>query len=235
MQRQIIRRAIRHGYKLGQKTPFFTLVADASRLMGRCLPCHPRAGTAHYRGAWQEEERFFETLANGYIPDAARRRHGARRCGLQAARYLRFPLTWTNDVAERGVEVDEAGFRTAMEKAEGAGAPQASSRWTRRWTTLVPSISSLAMTPGRYCKNRSNLASMAQRCSPESRSKKRCGGAGHDLLRRKRRSGRDEGTLTSGSAWFCGRRHAEDQGRCLDTTAPPEEGTLNVGDTGRRR
>ena len=66
VQRRIIRRAIRHGYKLGQKTPFFhKLVADVVVLMGEAYPrlaAQQQQITAVLKA---EEERFFETLDTG--------------------------------------------------------------------------------------------------------------------------------------------------------------------------
>jgi alanyl-tRNA synthetase len=66
VQRRIIRRAIRHGYKLGKKTPFFhKLVADLARLMGDAYP-KLRTDEARITAVLKaEEERFFETLATG--------------------------------------------------------------------------------------------------------------------------------------------------------------------------
>jgi len=73
VQRRIVRRAIRHGYKLGQKTPFFhKLVADLAQLMGDAYP-QIRAQQQRITEVLKaEEERFYETLANGMeILDAA--------------------------------------------------------------------------------------------------------------------------------------------------------------------
>ncbi len=66
VQRRIVRRAIRHGYKLGQKKPFFhKLVADLVEQMGDAYP-KLRADEARITAVLKtEEERFFETLANG--------------------------------------------------------------------------------------------------------------------------------------------------------------------------
>src|SRR6185503_15078812 len=64
--RRIVRRAIRHGYKLGQTDPFFhRLVADLSRAMGEAYPELPKAAERVAQVLKQEEERFAETLANG--------------------------------------------------------------------------------------------------------------------------------------------------------------------------
>src|SRR5437762_9103655 len=57
--RRIIRRAIRHGYKLGRKEPFFhRLVADLSRSMGEAYPELPRAKERVTQVLKAEEERF---------------------------------------------------------------------------------------------------------------------------------------------------------------------------------
>jgi alanyl-tRNA synthetase len=66
VQRRIIRRAIRHGYKLGKKTPFFhKLVPDLVKLMGEAYP-KLKADEKHIMDVLRvEEERFFETLENG--------------------------------------------------------------------------------------------------------------------------------------------------------------------------
>ncbi|TQN01298.1 alanyl-tRNA synthetase [Acidovorax temperans] len=122
VQRRIVRRAIRHGYKLGKKTPFFhKLVADLVRLMGDAYPAIREQEQRITDVLKTEEERFFETLANGMeILDAALD-GGAKVLPGEVAFKLHdtygFPLDLTNDVCrERDVEVDEAGFKTAMEK-----------------------------------------------------------------------------------------------------------------------
>jgi alanyl-tRNA synthetase len=122
VQRRIVRRAIRHGYKLGQKTPFFhKLVADLVRLMGDAYPSLRAQEQRITEVLKTEEERFFETLANGMdILDAALN-GGAKVLPGDVAFKLHdtygFPLDLTNDVCrERDVEVDETGFKTAMEK-----------------------------------------------------------------------------------------------------------------------
>ncbi|MBW8462367.1 alanine--tRNA ligase, partial [Acidovorax sp.] len=122
VQRRIVRRAIRHGYKLGKKTPFFhKLVADLVRLMGDAYPSL-RAQEQRITDVLKtEEERFFETLANGMEILDATLDGGAKVLPGDVAFKLHdtygFPLDLTNDVCrERDVEVDEAGFKTAMEK-----------------------------------------------------------------------------------------------------------------------
>src|SRR6185437_7887357 len=64
--RRIIRRAIRHGYKLGQNQPFFyLLVDDLVKVMGSAYPELVEARTRVAAVLKQEEERFAETLENG--------------------------------------------------------------------------------------------------------------------------------------------------------------------------
>ncbi|QXZ10793.1 alanine--tRNA ligase [Comamonas sp. Y33R10-2] len=131
VQRRIIRRAIRHGYKLGQKTPFFhKMVADLVVQMGDAYP-KLREQEAHITSVLKaEEERFFETLANGMeILDSALAGDVKVLPGDVAFKLhdtYGFPLDLSNDVArERGVSVDEAGFKAAMqhqkETARAAG------------------------------------------------------------------------------------------------------------------
>ncbi|MFT6697929.1 MAG: alanyl-tRNA synthetase, partial [Polaromonas sp.] len=122
VQRRIIRRAIRHGYKLGKKTPFFhKLVADLVLQMG---DAYPRLKVDEQRITdilKTEEERFFETLAIGMeILDAALV-DGVTVLPGEVAFKLHdtygFPLDLSADVCrERGLSVDEAGFAVAMEK-----------------------------------------------------------------------------------------------------------------------
>jgi alanyl-tRNA synthetase len=127
VQRRIIRRAIRHGYKLGKKTPFFhKLVADLVRLMGDAYPTLAAQEQRITEVLKTEEERFFETLATGMeILDTALT-GGVKQLPGDVAFKLHdtygFPLDLTNDVCrERSVSVDDAGFHAAMEKQKAAG------------------------------------------------------------------------------------------------------------------
>jgi alanyl-tRNA synthetase len=66
VQRRIIRRAIRHGYKLGKKTPFFhKLVPDLVRMMGDAYPRLKNDAARVMDVLRVEEERFYDTLENG--------------------------------------------------------------------------------------------------------------------------------------------------------------------------
>ena len=118
--RRIIRRALRHGYMLGQKQPFFhklvpTLVAE----MGEAYPELPGKQTTVEMALFAEEERFGETLENGMkVVDeiAAKSKHAIP--GTDAFRLYDtygFPVDLTADIArERGLTVDMAGFEKAM-------------------------------------------------------------------------------------------------------------------------
>ncbi|MDP1646791.1 MAG: alanine--tRNA ligase [Rubrivivax sp.] len=126
--RRIARRAIRHGYKLGARRPFFhTLVLPLAVEMGEAYPELKREALRVTEVLKQEEERFFQTIANGMeileaalsslpLPHAG---EGAKVLAGDLAFKLHdtfgFPLDLTADVCrERGVAVDEAGFNTAM-------------------------------------------------------------------------------------------------------------------------
>ncbi|MBX9871654.1 MAG: alanine--tRNA ligase [Burkholderiaceae bacterium] len=122
VQRRIVRRAIRHGYKLGQKKPFFhKLVAELVRQMGDAYPRLKAEEKRITEVLKAEEERFYETLENGMeILDAALA-GGAKVLPGDVAFKLHdtygFPLDLSADVCrERGLSVDEAGFKSAMEK-----------------------------------------------------------------------------------------------------------------------
>ena len=127
VQRRIVRRAIRHGYKLGQKKPFFhKLVPDLVALMGEAYPKLVVDEARIIEVLKAEEERFFETLANGMdILDAALAGDAKVLPGDVAFKLhdtFGFPLDLTQDVCrERGVEVDAAGFAAAMERQKAAG------------------------------------------------------------------------------------------------------------------
>jgi len=118
--RRIVRRAIRHGYQLGQKQPFFhRLVEDLDREMGEAYPELTRDKARVAQVLKAEEERFGETLENGMRMLDHALRGGVRMLDGETAFTLYdtfgFPLDLTADIArERNVTVDEAGFDRAM-------------------------------------------------------------------------------------------------------------------------
>ncbi|MBU6305003.1 MAG: alanine--tRNA ligase [Betaproteobacteria bacterium] len=131
--RRIVRRALRHGHKLGQSQPFFyKLVEDLVQEMGTAYPELKKSADRVAATLKQEEERFGETLEKGMgilntaLQDLSK---GGRLDGQTAFTLydtFGFPLDLTADVCrERGVEVDEPGFDAAMarqrEQARAAG------------------------------------------------------------------------------------------------------------------
>ncbi|NDF03511.1 MAG: alanine--tRNA ligase [Betaproteobacteria bacterium] len=120
--RRIIRRALRHGHKLGQSRPFFfKLVDDLVALMGVAYPELAQSATRVAETLRQEEERFGETLEKGMgiLGEAIVRLPEGGRLDGQTAFMLYdtfgFPLDLTADVCrERGLSVDEEGFELAM-------------------------------------------------------------------------------------------------------------------------
>ena len=122
--RRIIRRAIRHGYKLGARAAFFhRLVADLAGEMGAAYPELVSGEKRIADVLRQEEERFFSTIENGmailegelaamagkgvFNGDTAFKLHDT----------FGFPLDLTADICrERGVTVDGAGFEAAMKR-----------------------------------------------------------------------------------------------------------------------
>ena len=118
--RRIVRRAIRHGYKLGQKQPFFyKLVPDLVKAMGDAYPELSKAGERVAQVLKQEEERFAETLENGMaVLESALQSEDKMLDGDTVFRLYDtygFPLDLTADIArERNITVDFAGFEAAM-------------------------------------------------------------------------------------------------------------------------
>jgi alanyl-tRNA synthetase len=129
--RRITRRAIRHGYKLGARAPFFHKIVSALvKEMGEAYPELRANETRVTEVLRQEEERFFQTIANGMEILEAALATGAKVIDGETAFKLHdtfgFPLDLTADVCrERDVTVDDAGFETAMnrqrEQARAAG------------------------------------------------------------------------------------------------------------------
>ena len=118
--RRIIRRAIRHGYRLGQKQLFLhRLVEDLSQVMGQAYPELTAAKARVAEVLLQEEERFAETLENGMqILEVALAQKIKVLDGETAFRLydtFGFPIDLTADIArERGITVDHDGFEQAM-------------------------------------------------------------------------------------------------------------------------
>ena len=131
--RRIVRRALRHGHKLGQPQPFFhRLVADLVAEMGAAYPELVKQQGRVEQVLRQEEERFIETLEHGMkILESALA--GVPENGVLDGQTLftlydtyGFPVDLTADICrERGVGIDHEGFDAAMqrqrEQARAAG------------------------------------------------------------------------------------------------------------------
>ena len=120
--RRVIRRALRHGWMLGVRQPFFhKLVATLDGLMGEAYPILREQRATVERALKAEEERFAETLDGGMrIFNEVAARSSDMIPGTDAFRLYDtygFPLDLTQDMArERGMSVDVAGFDAAMQQ-----------------------------------------------------------------------------------------------------------------------
>ena len=122
--RRIARRAMRHGYKLGQKQPFFyKLVPDLVREMGDAYPELKRDEARVTGTLKEEEERFAQTLETGMaILDTALAGNARQLPGDVAFKLydtFGFPIDLTADIGrERGFEIDMDGFNAAMSQQQ---------------------------------------------------------------------------------------------------------------------
>ncbi|HRJ53203.1 MAG TPA: alanine--tRNA ligase [Candidatus Thiothrix moscowensis] len=130
--RRIIRRAIRHGYKLSMAAPFFhKLVQPLVDEMGKAYPELAAAQTQVEQALEKEERRFAETLEHGMkvLEEAIGAMSGDTIDGETVFKLYDtygFPVDLTGDIArERNLKLDEAGFEAAMdaqrERARAAG------------------------------------------------------------------------------------------------------------------
>ena len=131
--RRIIRRAIRHGYKLGARAAFFNrMVPDLVAEMGAAYPELVSGEKRIIDVLKQEEDRFFATIEHGMaILEGELTAMGGKgifngETAFKLHDTFGFPLDLTADICrERGVTVDSAGFETAMnrqkEQARAAG------------------------------------------------------------------------------------------------------------------
>ena len=120
--RRILRRAIRHGYKLGLNEPFFhTLVAPLAQAMGAAYPELAAKRAQIERAIRQEEDAFAQTLDRGMklLEGAiaeARNKTISGETVFKLYDTYGFPLDLTADIArERGFTIDEAGYQREME------------------------------------------------------------------------------------------------------------------------
>lgn len=119
--RRIIRRAVRHGYKLGQSKPFFhKLVADLVKEMGDAYPELKEKQVQIEEALKNEESRFAQTLETGMALLENALAKGSKKLDGEIIFKLYdtygFPYDLTADICrERNIELDEEGFNREME------------------------------------------------------------------------------------------------------------------------
>ena len=119
--RRIIRRAVRHGYKLGQSKPFFhKLVADLVKEMGNAYPELKEKQAQIEEALKNEESRFAQTLETGMALLENALAKGSKKLDGEIIFKLYdtygFPYDLTADICrERNIELDEVGFEREME------------------------------------------------------------------------------------------------------------------------
>ena len=238
VQRRIVRRAIRHGYKLGKKTPFFhKLVADLVRLMGDAYPSLREQEQRITEVLKVEEERFFETLANGMEILDATLDGGAKVLPGDGAFQLHdtygFPLDLTNDVCrERDVEVDEAGFKTAMEKQKAQA--RAAGKFKMDKALEYTGAANQFTGYEQLAETAKIVAIYVDGTSAAALKAGQNGVVVLDTTPFYAESGGqvgDEGVITSGSARFVVGDTLKIKADVFGHHGTLEEGTLNVGDT----
>ncbi|MDA7541666.1 alanine--tRNA ligase [Gammaproteobacteria bacterium] len=119
--RRILRRAIRHGYKMGATKPFLNeLVKDLAELMKDAYPALTEKNEFITKTIKDEEIKFFETLEKGIgiLDEAINNISGDTIPGdvvFKLHDTFGFPYDLTADIArERNLQIDEAGFTASM-------------------------------------------------------------------------------------------------------------------------
>jgi alanyl-tRNA synthetase len=121
--RRIMRRAMRHGHMLGAREPLMhKLVPALVAEMGKAYPELGRAQVAIEAAIEQEEARFQRTLGNGLslldkaVSELAPGEALPGDVAFRLSDTFGFPLDLTQDILRgRGLEVDVAGFETALD------------------------------------------------------------------------------------------------------------------------
>ena len=124
--RRIIRRAIRHGYKLGVRAPFFfKLVAPLNLVMGDTYRFSKEQSSLIESEIHLEEKRFFETIENGMgiLEDTIKELVGKNKTAISGKVAFKlhdtfgFPLDLTADVCrENGISINSEEFDAEMDK-----------------------------------------------------------------------------------------------------------------------
>ncbi|NCT67926.1 MAG: alanine--tRNA ligase [Rhodanobacteraceae bacterium] len=164
--RRIIRRALRHGWMLGQKQPFFhAMVPALVEVMGEAYPELPAKRELVEAALLNEEQRFSETLENGMklldsvFKDATHAKVVPGRIAFTLYDTYGFPVDLTADIArEHGWSVDMAGFEVAMneQRERARSASQFDSKVT------LPAEVASALAPTRFLGYQTLVADGAQ-------------------------------------------------------------------------
>jgi alanyl-tRNA synthetase len=164
--RRIIRRALRHGWMLGQKQPFFhAMVPALVEVMGEAYPELPAKRELVEAALLKEEQRFSETLENGMklldsvFKDATHAKVVPGRIAFTLYDTYGFPVDLTADIArEHGWSVDMAGFEAAMneQRERARSASQFDSKVT------LPAEVASALPPTRFLGYQTLVADGAQ-------------------------------------------------------------------------
>jgi alanyl-tRNA synthetase len=221
--RRIIRRAIRHGYKLGVEEPFFyKLVKNLETEMGAAYSELAPARHHVERVLRQEEERFAETLANGMqLLDGAigELPSGGVIAGDTVFKLYDtygFPEDLTADIARaRGYSIDKAGFERSMDAQRERG------RKASRFSAAAgerPTFDKATEFLGYDCCERRACRGAARcgrpaRASAGARRGRDRGARTHAVLCRERRSGGRYGRAQSGRRALHRERHPEARAR----------------------
>ena len=201
--RRIIRRAIRHGYQLGQQQPFFyKLVAAVDDQMGAAYPELHRARELVARVLRVEEERFAETIEHGMriLDDAIVDLQGDVIPGdvvFKLYDTYGFPTDLTADIArERSMQIDREGFDLAM--AEQRERARAASQFGVAQAADFDIEGETDFTGYERLHDAATVVAMFREGESTDRAdsgRKRCCGAGsHAVLCRVRRPGRRYGS-----------------------------------------
>ena len=165
--RRIIRRAIRHGYQLGARAPFFyQLVKTIDAEMGEAYPELRQSADTVAKVLLREEERFFETLDQGIriLGEEIRGLSGDTIPGdivFKLYDTFGFPADLTNDVArEHNLKIDEDGFNAAMDAQRERA--RAASRFVMGDTVVIEGLDRTPFTGYAEFESRTAVVAMVK-------------------------------------------------------------------------
>ncbi|HEY9051375.1 MAG TPA: alanine--tRNA ligase, partial [Gammaproteobacteria bacterium] len=163
--RRIIRRALRHGHKLGQSKPFFyKLVAPLVKEMGEAYPDLAKNQSSVERILKLEEERFAETLDQGMkiLEECFAGLKGKKIPGDMVFKLYDtygFPIDLTADIArERGLSIDQDGYDKQMQKQKERA--RASSQFGADYHNTISTDAVTSFTGYDHLLDRSKVAAL---------------------------------------------------------------------------